>query len=87
MKRVQDDAPAITNAEQEWIEKNSAEQARRYDKIVENMEALSEQRDAWIDGFLERLQTRGFNYNGDFRRKIEADELPEKPKRPFKVVF
>ncbi len=87
MARVQDQAPSATSAEEQWIEENLAEQAVRHEKIVEDMETISDERDEWVDGFLERLQTRGFNFNCDSLQKIEREELPKKPKRPFKVVF
>ena len=87
MKRVQDQAPPPTEEERQWIEKNSAAQKKRHAAIVEAMDALSPQREAWIDGFLERLQVRGFNYNGDALVTIDKDDIPEKPNRPFKVVF
>lgn len=87
MDRYQDQAPALTAEERQWIEENAAEQDRRHEKIAADMEALSGQRDSWIDAFLERIQTRGFNYNCDALRKIEKEDLPKKPKRPFKVVF
>lgn len=87
MSRVQDQAPALTSDEQQWIDNNASEQEIRHEKIVADMEELSPQRNSWIDAFLDRLQTRGFNYNCDFLRKIKKEELPKKPKRPFKVVF
>jgi hypothetical protein len=87
MDRVQDQAPALTAEEQQWIDDNAVEQKIRHENIVTEMEELSTQRDSWIDSFLERLQTRGFNYNCDFLRKVKKEELPEKPKRRFKVVF
>jgi hypothetical protein len=51
------------------------------------MQAISPQRDAWVDAFFDRIQTRGFNYNCDQLRKINEDEIPIKPNRPFKVVY
>jgi hypothetical protein len=87
MDRVQDNAPPLSDEERDWIAKNAAAQRERHEKIVAEMEALAPQRDEWIDGFFGRIQTRGFNHNGDARTKIDKDELPEKPDRPFKVVF
>lgn len=87
MSNVQDDMPAINQAQQEWLERNLAEQKQRHAAIVEDMEQLAEQRDVWIEEFLERLQTRGFNYNCDQLRQILKEELPVKPDRPFKVVY
>jgi hypothetical protein len=87
MERVQDQAPDITRDEKNWIEENLAEQNRRHEQITTNMQAISPDRDAWIDAFFDRIQTRGFNYNCDQLRKINEDEMPIKPSRPFKVVF
>jgi len=87
MDRVQDQAPSATGEEEQWIEENLAEQKLRHKQIVEAMDAISDERDAWIDGFLERLQTRGFNYNCDSLQIIKKEDLPDKPKRRFKVVF
>ncbi len=87
MDRVQDQAPPLTREEQDWIAKNAAAQRKRQAAIVSKMDALAPQREVWIDGFFERIQTRGFNHNGDALTKIDKDELPKKPDRPFKVVF
>ena len=87
MDRVQDHAPDITCDEKNWIEENLTEQKRRHEQITANMQAISPQRDAWVDAFFDRIQTRGFNYNCDQLRKINEDEIPIKPNRPFKVVF
>lgn len=87
MGKVQDQAPKRGKQEQQWLDENLAEQVRRHEDIVKAMEVLSPRRDEWIDGFLERIQTRGFNYNCDALRKIESGDVPQKPDRPFKVVF
>jgi hypothetical protein len=87
MAKVQDDAPELNAQQREWMDRNLDEQKIRHTKIADDMESLSPQRDIWVDGFLERIQTRGFNYNCDALRIIADEELPEKPNRPFKVVF
>ncbi|MDP6415648.1 MAG: hypothetical protein QGG54_11590 [Gammaproteobacteria bacterium] len=87
MGKVQDQAPDRSKAEQQWMDENLAEQSLRHEDIVAAMEALAAEREGWVSAFLERIQTRGFNYNCDALRKIEADELPKKPDKPFKVVF
>lgn len=87
MDRVQDQAPPLTEEEKDWIAKHSAEQNSRQEKIIAEMDALAPERDAWIDAFFERIQTRGFNHNGDALTKIGKDDIPEKPDRPTKVVF
>jgi hypothetical protein len=38
-------------------------------------------------GFLERIQTRGYNVHFNMLRKIKPEEIPKRPKRKFKVVF
>ena len=64
-----------------------AEQQLRHEQIVADMEGIAAEREAWVNAFLERIQTRGFNYNCDALRQIGPDELPEQPARPFKVVY
>ncbi len=87
MKCVQEDAPALTDEEKDWIKDNLSGQETRYAEIVAEMDRIAPDRDAWIDGFLERIQTRGFNYNCDLLQEIPDEEMPEKPNRPFKVNF
>ncbi len=70
-----------------WIGDESAEQEKRYQQIVKDMDDLSDERDVWVEKFFERIQTRGFNVHYDNRRQIPDDELPTRPDRPFKVVF
>lgn len=70
-----------------WIRKEVAEQKVRYRKIVAEQDALSPKRDKWIEGFLHRIQTRGFHVHFDQMRKIRPEEVPVKPKRKFRVVF
>ncbi|WP_446830905.1 hypothetical protein [Candidatus Foliamicus sp.] len=72
---------------EQWIRDESAEQEKRYETIVKEMDDLSEERDEWVEKFFERIQTRGFNVHYDNRRAIPAEELPKRPDRPFKVVF
>ena len=72
---------------EQWIRDESAEQEKRYEAIVKEMDDLSEERDEWVEKFFERIQTRGFNVHYDNRRAIPAEELPKRPDRPFKVVF
>ena len=76
----------LSRAQRAWLEENLAEQERRYAEIVTAMEALGPQRDAWINAFLGRIQRRGYNEDGDRLRRIGADEIPKRPRRPHKVV-
>jgi hypothetical protein len=70
-----------------WMKKETEEQKQRYKEIVAEMESLSAKRDQWVDDFFKRIQTRGFNVDGDVVRKIKASELPKRPNRKFKVNF
>jgi hypothetical protein len=70
-----------------WLNQEIREQKARYRKIVAEQDALAPKRDKWIDAFLERIQTRGFNVHSDTLRRIPREEIPRKPKRKFKVVF
>jgi len=87
MSKVQDQAPDLSKQQREWLDRNLTEQQSRHEKIVADMEALSAERDVWIEQFLTRIQERGFNYNCDALRKIPETEIPTKPDRLFKVVF
>jgi hypothetical protein len=70
-----------------WLKQEVREQKLRYRKIVAEQDALAPKREKWIAAFLERIQTRGFNVHADMLRKIPAEEIPQKPRRKFKVVF
>ncbi len=70
-----------------WLEEEIAEQQARYEKIVADMEALNEQREQWYAEFLERIQTYGFNEDGDRRVKIKPEDIPVRPDGPHKVVY
>ena len=70
-----------------WLKQEIREQKTRYRKIVAEQDALAPKREKWIAAFLDRIQTRGFNVHADMLRKISAEEIPQKPKRKFKVVF
>ena len=70
-----------------WLEEEIAEQQARYEKIVADMDAISDLREQWYAEFLERIQTYGFNEDGDRRVKISPDDIPVKPEGPHKVVY
>ena len=76
-----------TREGERWLKQEVAAQKVRYRKIVAEQEALAPKRDRWVAEFLERIQTRGFNVHSSQLRKIPADEIPQRPKRKFKVVF
>lgn len=76
-----------TKAAAAWLREEIAAQAKRYRSIKAEQEALSPQRDRWVDDFLKRIQTRGYHMHFDQMRKIAASEIPVRPKRKFRVVF
>lgn len=86
-KRVQDTKPARKTEAQNWIRENIAEQKKRYAAIVKEQDDLAPQREKWVEQFLEIIQTRGFNVNGDMKRVIKPGEIAKKPKGKHQVVF
>ncbi len=82
MKRVQDEKPPRSDEVKAWLDEEIAAQQVRYDAIVAEMEGIQEKRNGWIARFLEIIQTKGFNMNGDMRRQITDEEMPTRPDRP-----
>ncbi|NOZ65961.1 MAG: hypothetical protein GXP00_05625 [Alphaproteobacteria bacterium] len=89
MKRVQDEKPERSKEVKAWMDEEIDAQQARYDAISAEMEGIQEKRNGWIARFLEIIQTKGYNTNGDMRRAITKDEVPERPDRPDadKVVW
>ncbi len=86
-KRVQDAKPARSKDTDAWFKENVAEQKKRYAAIVQEQDGLSAQREKWVEAFLQIIQTKGFNVNGDTRRVIKPSEIAKKPKGKHQVVF
>lgn len=82
MKRVQDERPARSQEAKDWIDEEIDAQKVRYDGIVEEIEGIQEERNGWIAEFLEIIQDKGYNVNGDTRRVVSDDEMPERPDTP-----
>jgi hypothetical protein len=77
-----------TPEEQEWLQEEIDEQEVRYQQIVNEMDALAPTREKWYQDFFDRLQTRGFNADGDERVKIKPEDIPVKPSgRKDQVVW
>lgn len=89
MKRVQDEKPERSKEVKAWMDEEIDAQQARYDSISAEMEGIQEERNGWIARFLAIIQTKGYNTNGDLRRAITKDEVPERPDRPDadKVVW
>lgn len=86
-KRVQDEAPERTSEAEAWMKENVAEQQVRYEGIVKEMNDLAPTRAKWYEEFLNIVQTKGFSFDGDGRRKIAKEDIPKQPDRPDRVVF
>jgi len=87
-KRVQDQKPARAAEAKAWVQENVLEQKKRHAAIQKEMnEDLAPQREQWYREFLQIVQAKGFNANGDQRRVIKPAEVPKKPNRPDKVVY
>lgn len=86
-KRVQDTKPARKADAQAWFKENVAEQKKRYAAIVREQNGLEKEREKWYADFLQRVQTKGFNANGDQKVVIPAKLIPKKPKGRSRVVF
>ena len=73
--------------EAQWLKGEIAEQQARYNIIVKAMEDMGPQREIWYAEFLQRIQERGFNVDGDTRVKIPLADIPIRPDGPHKVVY
>ncbi|MEH6549265.1 MAG: hypothetical protein V7711_17190 [Pseudomonadales bacterium] len=68
-----------TPEEEAWVEEETAEQELRFDKIVEEMEALAPQREVWYKEFFDRIMNIGFNTDADDKTKIAPADIPVQP--------
>ena len=73
--------------ERDWLDQEIKDQQARYDRIVKAMDEMSPTREKWYAEFLERIQNRGFNVDGDRRMKVKLADIPVKPSGPHKVVY
>lgn len=73
---------------EEWIKEETAEQEVRYQKIAKEMDDLKDERAVWYEEFFYRIQTKGFNSDGDDRIKIKPEDIPVKPEgREDQVIW
>ncbi len=79
--------PKMTKEEATFVKQELAEQIDRYRKIVQEQEALTPQREKWVKGFLERIQSRGFHVHAGMRRAIPKNEIRPRDGRPLQVIF
>jgi hypothetical protein len=73
---------------EEWLKEELAEQEARFAAIEAAMEDLAPTREKWYQEFFDRLQTNGFNTDGDEKMPIPKSDLPVKPSdRKDQVVW
>lgn len=70
-----------------WLREEAAEQKQRHRAIVAEQDALAPARDRWVAKFLKRIQTRGYHVHSNQLQKIDAAQIPVRPKRKFRVIF
>jgi hypothetical protein len=71
-----------------WIEEETAEQEARFEKIAQQMEDLGPKREQWYQEFFDRIQTIGYNTDGDDKMVIAPEEIPVQPEgRKDRVVW
>ena len=80
-KNVQDNKPARDKEADAWMKDETAAQEVRYKAIVDEIDGKEDERAEWIEGFLNQIQTSGYNMPGDQKRLIPDEEMPTKPKR------
>ncbi|MBP01366.1 MAG: hypothetical protein CMM25_00945 [Rhodospirillaceae bacterium] len=79
--------PEMTAEEKQWFEEELKEQVARYEKIVKQMDDLTEQREKWVAEFTQRIQSRGFHWHAENRRVIPKEEIRPRDSRPLQVVY
>ena len=78
----------IPKAVRAWIDEECRVQLKRYRTISREMAALAPERERWVREFFERITgPRGFSVHAGTRRTIRPEELPDRPDRPWRVVW
>jgi len=71
-----------------WIESESAQQTRHYRRISREMDRLEPDRKRWVKEFFARITgPRGFSVHAGTRRTISKQDIPKRPRRPWRVVW
>ena len=79
--------PKLTKDELAWLKAELDDQRTRYDKIVQEQEALTPQREKWVKEFLERIQVRGVHVHFNIRRVVPKSEIRPRDGRPLQVIY
>ena len=71
-----------------WIAEEKAEQEERFEKIAQQMEDLKPTREKWYQQFFDRIQTVGYNTDGDDKMPIAPADIPVQPEgREDQVIW
>ncbi len=71
-----------------WIAAEDAAQMQHYRRIYREIDALAPLRDVWVEEFFERITgPRGYSVHAGTRRTIARDDIPERPDRPWRLVW
>ncbi len=79
--------PKLTKDELAWLKVELEDQRKRYDKIVQEQEALTPQREKWVKEFMERIQVRGVHVHFNIRRVVPKSEIRPRDGRPLQVIY
>lgn len=78
----------IPPAVKAWIRREEAQQLANYQAIAQEVADLTPMREQWVKEFFARITgPRGFSVHAGQRRTIRADEVPARPKRPWRVLW
>lgn len=73
---------------QDWIAEEDSIQMGHYRRIYKEVAELAPLRDVWVEEFFERISgPRGFSVHAGTRRTIPKDQIPERPDRPWRLVW
>ena len=78
----------VTDDVAQWIDAEATEQQTHYRRIYRQIEALAPSRDRWVEEFQARITgPRGFSVHAGTRCTIPEDQIPERPERPWRLVW
>ncbi len=73
---------------QAWLDEEIAEQEERFNAIASHVDSLEPRRRQWYREFFDRINTLGFNADGDSKIPIALEDLPVQPEgRKDQVVW
>ena len=71
-----------------WIDSESKQQMRNYRRIGRELDRLEPDRKSWVKEFFARITgPRGFSVHAGTRRTIPKQDIPKRPRRPWRVLW